>query len=570
MKKTYLLILALFALVFTACEPLEDVQDEINAELDNELAVGNIDYTLTEDDYDDLGLNFPNFGSQEEARTLIPSLLADLYPTYGAGSSINVSYAIYDPLTVEDYMVTSADYAAGGFDGDYFSDLDGVADFLTDKFETAANGAYVRATYNIVATEIEYTLSDADFDLIGEELSATYPAPASSAAQYGNFERREERDAYWTNDMILEALNVVLSDQFDDVEGQLYTVTYDIYDGSSGSEVMTVKFDGNTYVAVGGTAYTLDNDDFDFIGDEFADEYPGPAANADQFNSFDVRESSANYWSEDMLIEAIGAILIENFPSAAEGAQFDVSFAVYNGSVTTFIRSVVLSEGIYVIDDSVSISTIEETTVFAKVDGDFQEPFILPANSYQEEFGQRFGNFDDEDEAARLIGIYLSNQFPYAEEGDLIPVAYKFYNGSATVTNYANFVYTDGNFELVPTVRTESLKFGYDNGMFVPDNTIRYRFLGGDYSLVSSTFADVYPGPAGNVGQFGSFDVRSSSGNYWNPDMLLEAVNVVLDNLDPSAQEGQKYVVTFAAYNGSVVDMELSVIKTGGEWILNE
>lgn len=70
-----------------------------------------------------------------------------------------------------------------------------------------------------------------------------------------------------------------------------------------------------------------------------------------------------------------------------------------------------------------------------------------------------------------------------------------------------------------------------------------------------------------NVGFFGSFDRRSGSANFWNNDMLLEAFNVLLDSIDPSAQEDQKYVLTYVIYNGSTTDESMSVIKTGGVWV---
>ena len=76
-----------------------------------------------------------------------------------------------------------------------------------------------------------------------------------------------------------------------------------------------------------------------------------------------------------------------------------------------------------------------------------------------------------------------------------------------------------------------------------------------------------YPGPADNVGYFGSFDRRASSSNYWSDSMLLEAFNVVLDARDAGAEEGQKYLLTFLTFTGSVEDETQKVIKSGGVWV---
>mgnify|MGYP000403904511 FL=1 len=101
----------------------------------------------------------------------------------------------------------------------------------------------------------------------------------------------------------------------------------------------------------------------------------------------------------------------------------------------------------------------------------------------------------------------------------------------------------------------------------MPDNTIKYTFTGDDVSFISNALIGTYPGPADNVGFFGSFDRRDSSSNYWSDAMLLEAFNVLLDNKDASAAEGQKYVLTFIIYNGATTTETKSVIKTGGVWV---
>ena len=54
MKKSFNLLLMLLGLVVVSCNPMDDIHDEIDAELDNQLAVAEADYVLTEDDYDDL------------------------------------------------------------------------------------------------------------------------------------------------------------------------------------------------------------------------------------------------------------------------------------------------------------------------------------------------------------------------------------------------------------------------------------------------------------------------------------------------------------------------------------
>lgn len=569
MKKFSYLLILILGLGFTACEPLEDIHDEIDAELDEKAVAGSLDYTLTDDDYDELGLGYYSFNSEDEAKELIPVLLADLYPALGAGSSMNVSFDLYDPINIEEYTVASSEYAEIGLQENYFSGFGDIEDFLSYKFPQAEQGEYVELTYQVLADEENYTLTDDDFELIQDELGDTYPDPTSSAANYGNFERRESNDAYWSNEMILEAINVVLLENIDGVIGQKYNVSYDIYDGSSGSESMTVQFDGNSYISAGGTAYELDNDDYDFIGTELGDDYPGPAGNAAQYNSFDIRSSSDNFWSQEMLLEAINVVLMEEYPAAEEGAKFVVSYDVYSGSVSTVITSVIMVDGVYVIDEDASVSTIEETKVYAYTNGSWDTPYTLDAEAYTE-MGQSYPNFDDEDEAIYKLEIYLGKVYPYAEEGDFVALAYDFYSGG-TSTRYANFIYENGKWNHIPSVIETSIQFGHDGTAWVPDNTIYYRLTGSDYGIIASVLEDEYPLAVESMNNYGNFDRRDNVDQYWSDEMLLEAMGVLADAINPNAEVGQKYVFTFDIYNGTNTTESLSIIKDeSGEWILNE
>ncbi|EAQ48251.1 nuclear transport factor 2 family protein [Leeuwenhoekiella blandensis] len=565
MKKiNYLFTAIAMAFLAIGCDPVEDINERLEA---NEPGINTVlDYTLTDDDYADLELNFGNFSSMDDARALIPQVLNNNFPVLGEGSLANVTFAIYDPIRVEDYTVVAADYEAVGLSNTYFSGLGEIQDFLDYQYPQAENGDYVSLTYQVLADEIQYTINADDFDLIGEELAAAYPDPASSAAQYSNFDRREERDAYWDNDMILEAINFVLADNFDNVTGQKYNVSYAIYDGSAGTESMTVQFDGNAYVAVGGVSYEFIDDDYTLVGTELAETYPGPAGNLAQYGSFDVRETSSNYWNPSMLLEAYNIVLDARFPDAEEGDKYELTYQIYNGSVSSSVASVVKEGDTFVIDETASVSTIEATTVYAFANNSWNEPFMLESEDYTE-MGQSYPNFDDEDEAIYKLEIFLGREFPYAEEGDFVAVAYAFYDGS-TSTEYANFIFENGVFVNIPSVIETSLQFGNDGTTWVPDNTIAYTLTPADYDLIVEELGATYPAQTSSMAQYGNLDRRSGNAAFWSDDMILEAMNILLDDIDPSAEEGQKYAVTFDIYNGSNTTETFLLIKTDGVWVL--
>ena len=208
--------------------------------------------TLTADDYTALGLGYPNFNSVDDAKQLIPTFLKDNYPTYGATSSANITFDVYNPIQFDTYTATADDYAAAGITDGYVTSTNQIRKLLQNQFPDANEGDYVKLTYKKSADEIAYTFSKEDYVSVGTALDTVYPQPAAGVAKYYDFEKRESDPAYWSNDMILEAINVVLSDQFPDVAGQTYSVSYTVYNGSAATESMTVKFDGNNYVAIGG------------------------------------------------------------------------------------------------------------------------------------------------------------------------------------------------------------------------------------------------------------------------------------------------------------------------------
>jgi hypothetical protein len=181
----------------------------------------------------------------------------------------------------------------------------------------------------------------------------------------------------------------------------------------------------------------------------------------------------------------------------------------------------------------------------------------------------RFNNFSSSVRADDFLPTFLSLKTPFAfgQEEDELFVIFKYFSGGLQTRGN---LYTVINGEWVPhsSVISTSLQFGHDGTQWVPDNTIRYTFTSDDIAFISDAFITIYPGPADNVGFFGSFDRRPSSSNFWTDDMLLEAFNALLDNIDPSAADGQKYVLTYVIFNGSTAEESMSVIKTGGVWVL--
>ena len=548
----YLLTIAM-AITFVGCNPLEDLYDDIDArdtpgvdfiQADEQYTFVTEDYELYEDELE--GEEF--FMSQDQADLLIPDFLAETFPVWGEGSLVNVTYNLFDE-TVPVTMVTS----------ETLSNINDIDGFLSSNMEAAVDGTFVALTYN--AEVLAYTLSDNDFETIEDALGSKYPEATSSAARFGNFERRSSRDSFWSDDMIVEAITVLLADDFN--TGQVVAVSFAIFDGSPGSESFTVQHNGFNFLkldvdASGADAieYTLTGEDYNTIATGLMDVYPNPAENLGRFGSFDTRVgSSDNAWSDEMIIEGLNLVL----PTAMEGDVYVVSYEIFNGSRGTDTITLLFTGGAYIENATV----VEVTAVVAKNDGDWEFPYTFTRANF-DTFGFRFPNFSSSN--VFILDIFLEDLFPFAQAGDVATVQYDFFAGG-TSTKYGKSVFDGNKWNLTPDVIETAFQYGFEDGVWLPDNTINYMLADSDITLISNAFIDIYPGPADNVGFFGSFDRRSGSSNFWNDDMLLEAFNVLLDARDPGAEEGQKYALTYIVFTGSTGNETQSVIKTNGVWV---
>ena len=176
----------------------------------------------------------------------------------------------------------------------------------------------------------------------------------------------------------------------------------------------------------------------------------------------------------------------------------------------------------------------------------------------------RFNNFSSSIDPENFIPQFLSATPPhdFAQDGDELILIYKYFNGD-TVTQGNGYSVIDG----VWTPDVTQFQFGHDGNKWVPDNTIRYTFTESDIDFVSSEFVTKYEAAADNVGFFRSFDTRAGSDTAWNSDMILDAISIVLDRLNPGAEDGQKYSVSIDVYTGAPGTESRAVIKEAGVWI---
>ena len=527
MKKIFYLFVSL-VFMFTSCNPLEDLDAELAESTKLNGIVGDVSRTLSDEDYEILELSFGNFSSEEDAKEMLPSFLSGQYPALGVifkedgsigeASSAAISYNLYSPISKQSYTATAADYA--DFGATSLNTASEFNSFLGSNFPSEANGTVVALTYNTLAPQIDYTLEDADYDLVGN-------------GNFKNFDIRSGRD-----DADIEVrrgkMEQILLENFPDTPtGQQYLVTYDIYDGSSGTRQMLVQLNAsNEYVLING--YTLTNADFDLVGNG-------------NYNNFDIR-SGKDEETVEVRRAKIETILLENFPSAASEEQYFVTYAVYDGASGTRNMLLEFDGSGYMI---VEATLISKTTRYTYT-GSWSEPVTFTPAEYSL-MGQSYPNFSDSSEAHRLIAIHLETVYPFAAAEDFLAVEYDYYSGSASVRN-TNFVFDGTVWNAIPTVIETTLKFGHNGTTWVPDNTIKYTLTGADFALVGN-------------GNYNNFDVRAGKDEETIEARLVK-LNTILKANFPSSAQGQKFSVTYAVYDGANGVRITNVVLEGSDYIL--
>jgi len=353
--KKFIYLLPVLALFFTACDPMEDINAVIDAQ--EEVISGEATLTLSDDDYDALNLNYGNFSSIEDAKTMIPGLLSNKFPVWGEGSLATVTFKWYNPMSTPSgyvYALSDAEHNAitgktyGNFDKSYH-----IFNYLDATFPSPSEGEFHSLRYRFYAGG-ETTLTDGFLYKNGQWIRFVGFTPDEYKAMgesYPNFSSHDEAaikiplalpDIYKFNP---KKAGDIVQAMYELYKGGGRTKSYVnnyIFDGTTWSKynnvaVETIKFghDGNVWVPDNTIKYTLTSADYALVGN-------------DRYNNFDVR-AGKDEESVEARLAKINTILLNNFPGMAEGQKFAVFYNVYSGAAEVWEMRVILSGGQYVL-----------------------------------------------------------------------------------------------------------------------------------------------------------------------------------------------------------------------------
>jgi hypothetical protein len=276
----------------------------------------------------------------------------------------DVSYT----LVPEDYTDAIDRGGFFGLDNEYFKSVEDVETlmpaFITDKYpalgvkyKTDGSGSIdVKSlaviTYNLKdSVDIEmYTATDADYAEIG----------LTSLNSNDDF-------------------NAMLSAKFP---------------GSAAGTIVELTYQTNPAI----TEYTLNDDDYDFVGNG-------------RFDNFDIRAGRAEEPLEVRRVK-IQTILLNNFPDATIGDKYNVTYEVFDGSSSNLEMEVVLT------DNAPDPNDVNDYVLT-------EDDFDLVGNGQFDNFDIRQGRGEESIEVRReKIETILLNNFPNAVDGDIYNVEY--------------------------------------------------------------------------------------------------------------------------------------------------
>ncbi len=568
MKKiiSYLFIAGL---LFSACDPMDDIYDELDENGITNKQQG-IEYTITSDNYDAMeGAVAENhyFSENNPSADYIPSLLTAVYPTLTEGSTVKVTYnykneasylSVYSDAS--EYELTSDDYASVsetvGVAG-YFSPSNSADDYLPSILSSSVTGAENGDVYIV-----SYEYSDIDPE---ESESVITIFEQSFANDLGEFQTVSVTgDQYWEynsygyakmsgyssgskyeNEDWLISPQIDLNGYSSPVFNFTQTIGY-LYDNWDQIIVaVSTDYNGSDPTTASWTTMTVPNLP---SGSDFT-----------SVNSGDIDLS--NFEGETIYI---GFKYLSSTSNAATWEIFDV--AVKGTGATS--KSAIIADPV----------TLEELYTYNSGWEKTEAAYYLTSLDYDamgEEYGQpgKYNNFSSSILPIDYLPKLAELKYPYAQKNDTIIFVYKYYvSGTGTVTKADELFYTDNAWKIV-IEKTD--QYALSSSGWVFDPTVNYTIVSEDYQFivdyVGTNFGSDYVDSYGtaedyygasafysefriNSGYFESSEfstweeaVQEAIGEVFLPSKFSDATTQV-DGVD------MYYIITFAAYDGTMTD----------------
>ena len=506
MKLKYSLIaLSLLGVFATACDPMDDIYNEIDAEGTTNVQTM-AEYVLTDADYETISTAAGKAATTDEEKALanavksdkalnefasaekyIPDVIAKMLPSWGKGSSVGVTYKfqnnpsdfVLECRTVTNASLSNKDYEAVWGEGSpvkFLSPAHAPATvlpaWLAGQYKDAAKGDLVL---------VDYKYDEVDPEFTGEELFSQ------------NFESIAANE-----DIVLEGWEQI-------------ALTGDR------------KWQGKTYSNNGYAQFSANG----FDGGEVDTWLVSPAVEIttkDASLSFDIKFGYYNADCFDVLVSDVytgdGSIDIDQwtslkdqltYPEGLPGGYNDnfvnagkAGLEAYNGK-TIYVALRYVGEGpkaktTTVQIDNVSISSAvlaptneQPYNALYKFDGkdwkvssDSRLVVVTPADYDAMGTPGSHDNFSTSDAPENYLPQFLAQKFPYAQEGDSKAVMYKYYDKVTTI-EVDEYLLAEGKWALNNDIELkEKVNFVNGDTGWVFDPTVTKSLASEDYLILEN------------------------------------------------------------------------------------
>lgn len=485
-------VIAFIGLGFlSSCDMNDKFYDELDKETGFQL-IENLDYTLTDDDYDSMGEEYgepgkyDNFSSSIAPTDYLPVFLDEMYPTLDVPSTVKVTY----------------DFHQGGLD------------YIRD---------YEKLNY--------FQFTDADYESMGTE--------SGEPGNHHNFAYNVD-----PNDFLPDFLPTI----YEDVEkGFTVELNYKYYSNYITSIVTAYwAFDGSAWANAAYATHEMTDEDYESMGT--GKDEPG------EHNNFAYDVLPADW---------LPGFLSGKYPDAPVNALVNVTYKYYANYETSTISEYWAFDGS---TWAVYIADIEVPSSINRYD--------LVVDDYNAMgFDEMFEEEDDTD----LISVFLEQNMPYAVDGDVYTVTYKYLDDDVITRGATEYTKVEGAWVAYQSTIAKTDQYVKSTTGWVYDPSVLYTMVDSDYQLIvdyvksdigeeyvdSYGTADSYYGTSAYYKEFnirdGDFDASFAT---WE-DAVKEAVGVFLTLRFPDAAAqvdgvDVNYVVTFAGYAGSMVDYTIT------------
>ncbi|UII22773.1 choice-of-anchor J domain-containing protein [Fulvivirga ligni] len=537
--------------LMTACDPLEEEIDQIEAEssINKELTI-----TLTEDDYallEDFKVGtYNNFSSEDEAKQYVPYILEELYPQLGNGSSITVKYNLYRgssesvsqytgadnyQLTKEDYEGISTDAGKYEYLNDQYPAKNYIPSILSDTLKDAEDGELVAVNYSYSSTAYGQTTS-------------VYSENFNDAASFNPFaavsvtgDQEWEWSSYSGDGFAkISGFAGSANENFD----YLITPAIDLSGFAGGNLTVNHAINYRTSAVFGEDIAVLISTDYGVVGEptwtslEF-DTWPA----GNNWTFVDSKVDISDYAGETVYLA------FKYTSTSSDAATWEVSSILIGESTSLDYKNLFYTYNA----ESGKWSMVDQDAVYYLNSDDYDAMGAPGA----------YDNFSSSTPADSYIPTFLTQKYPYAQEEQEIVVVYKYYSSSSGGLQTRGNVYTflEGSWSGYASEIEAELQFGKENGVWVPDNTIRYTFTTDDFSAVAENEELGTAAARDNLATYGNFSTYN-----WTLAEIDEAVGFILKKNFPNSEVGQKYLVSFDSYPSGLLTTHL-ILNSEGNYV---